>query len=66
MNDILKTKASVWTASQSNLLLSSDQRTLLIANKAIEDAIRYTDLTVMDSAQKQQRKGCSIRVCTSP
>lgn len=65
MDDVLK-KLSVefWTESRSNLLVSLDQRALLIANKAIENSIRYADLTVMDSVLKQQRRGCSFRLCT--
>lgn len=45
-----------WTASRFNLPVSWDQRPPLTANEAIEDAIRYTSHTVMDSVLKQQRK----------
>lgn len=44
------------TALQSSLMFSWDQRPELIANEAIESAIRYSDVTVMDSVG-----GCSSR-----
>lgn len=59
----LKLRLNVWIGllSKTNLPVSRDQRMLLIANEAIENAIRYTGLTVMDSVQEQQRKGPAHR-----
>lgn len=58
--DQRKTEAGgecVVSHSQSNLLVSRDQRTLLIANEAIENTIRYADLTVVAAVQVLHLRG---------